>query len=108
MDRGDVRENDRKNDSGPDPLDQTPTRPADMQAPVIGKGIELPRPRPVVTSRPGETPDARMAGRPRVRAVRSTTDRASTKQAALESRSAPQVAFENRTNHVTPVFGVGF
>jgi DnaJ domain len=108
MDRGDVRENDRKNDSGPDPLDQTPTRPADMQAPVIGKGIELPKPRPPMTTRPGEGPDVKMAGRPRVRAVRSTADRASTKQAALESRSAPQIAFENRTNRVTPVFGVGF
>jgi hypothetical protein len=108
VDRGDVRENDRKNDSGPDPLDQTPTRPADLQAPVIGKGIELPRPRPLMTTRPGEAPDVKIAGRPRVRAVRSTADRASTKQAALESRSAPQVAFENRTNHVTPVFGVGF
>ncbi len=94
-DRGDVRENDRKNDTGPDPRDQTPTRPADMQAPVIGKGIELPRPRPVMTTRPGEAPDVKMAGRPRVRAVRSTADRASTKQAALESRSAPQVAFES-------------
>jgi DnaJ-domain-containing protein 1 len=105
--RGDVRENDRKDDSGPDPLDQNSSQPANTEPSPFGKRIEMPRPRPVML-RPGQGREVKMAGRTRGRDVRSTEDHASTKQATLESRSAPQVAFENRTNHVTPVFGVGF
>ena len=110
MDRGDAREgdDDRKNDARPDPQDETRARTANTQPSPFEKSIVMPRPRPPVMARPSLGREVKMAGRPRERDTRSTEDRTPTRQATLENRSAPQVAFENRTNRVTPVFGVGF